>query len=134
MSPELIGLLDKISFTGALLMAVYILYRDSRGDTVQRQQKNTEAIAALITQVSELATQTTHVSAQTDRLAVLIEQLILAVPQITERPQLIPNRPLYGVATKPSPSSYDRGIMPGNEPTGSEVRPALPVEPPAPRV
>lgn len=54
MSPEVLNLLDKVSFTTALLVAVYILYRDSRGDLEKSIQKNTESIAELVISVKQL--------------------------------------------------------------------------------
>lgn len=62
MTPETINLLDKISFTTALLVAVYILYRDSRADLAKSIAENTENIRVLTTQLTGLTTQVSQLT------------------------------------------------------------------------
>jgi hypothetical protein len=116
-SPELITFLDKLTFTSALLIAVYILYKDSRSDTVQRQQKNAEAIFQLTTQVAALAVRTELLVTQVDRLTISIESMLTGLQlKPLQRLPLAPS-----ITTKPS--SFDRGVVPPGIDSGAERGP-----------
>lgn len=69
MPPELFTLIDKITFTSALLIAVYFLYRDSRGDSRAATARNTDDIARL----------TANVAALTSAVAILVDHSTIAI-------------------------------------------------------
>ena len=68
MTPELIAFLDKLSFTGALLFAVYFLYKDTRAADKLKVDANTEAIKLLTEQVKFIAEQQAQLISKVDQL------------------------------------------------------------------
>lgn len=104
MTPELVGLLDKISFTGALLFAVYVLYRDARSDEKIAIAENSKNINKLTEQIALL-------SGQVTQLGQLV-QLMLEYEQrhFTDEP----TRPLPPMPKMTPPGGIGTDVQSGN--------------------
>lgn len=57
MTPEAFALVDKLSFTGFLVLVVWILYRDIRSERHAQIEANSKAIADLVPVMKDLIVQ-----------------------------------------------------------------------------